>query len=66
VALDEEYEAGDYRTQARAYDPEIIIEREYLRFALNADLRVLSDAKGAPAPRSPPPPAESVGRPAVP
>jgi hypothetical protein len=69
VVLDDEYETGGYRIEARAYDPEIHIERDYLRFALNADLRVRADTTRAPSvtpPGTATPGAGGTGPPALP
>ncbi len=47
VMLESQYSAGDYRIEARAFDPAIAVTPEYLRLAFRADLRVSSVARDA-------------------
>jgi hypothetical protein len=42
VMLESQYSAGDYRIEARAFDPAIAVTPEYMRLAFRADLRVSS------------------------
>src|SRR6185295_20099667 len=40
VSLRTNYDTGVYRIEARAYDPEVLVRRNYLRFGFQADLTV--------------------------
>jgi hypothetical protein len=42
VVLESQYTAGDYRIEARAFDPTVSVNPDYLRLAFRANLRVTS------------------------
>jgi len=45
VYLRTNYQAGDYRIEARAYDPEVLVRPGYVRFGFQAELRLHSLAR---------------------
>ena len=58
VSLEKEYDAGDVRIEASVRRPEVVMERDFLRFGFKAELAVRPNARAAAndEPRRPKPP----------
>jgi len=53
ISLEKEYETGDVRIAASVRRPEVVMERDYLRFGFMAELAVRSAGQATNKPRQP-------------
>jgi hypothetical protein len=65
ISLEKEYETGDVRIAASVRRPEVVMERDYLRFGFMAELAVRPAAQARNEPRQPKPPGLSLHASAV-